>query len=48
MIENTAIETKLNYSDYGKAINTSSNSNKKLYSIKMQAVEAGVSLKYYF
>ena len=48
MTENAAIETKLHYSGYGKAVNMSSTSNKKSYSIKMQAVEAGVSLKYYF
>lgn len=46
--ENTAVETKLTYSDYGKAYNLNSTNNKLSYSIKMQAVEAGVSLKYYF
>lgn len=48
MTKNTALETKLNYSDYGKAYNLDSTTNYTSYSIKMKAVEAGVSLKYYF
>ncbi len=48
MTKNTALETKLNYSDYGKAINLNSTTGVRSYNIKMQAVEAGVSLKYYF
>ena len=46
--ENLALEAKLNYSDYGKALNKHNTTGLKSYNIKMQAVEAGVSLKYYF
>jgi opacity protein-like surface antigen len=48
LTKNTAIETKLNYSDYGKVFNLHTTTNKESYSIKMQAIEAGISLKYYF
>lgn len=46
--KNVAIETKLNYSDYGKAMNKNNSTGLISYNVKMQAVEAGVSLKYYF
>ena len=45
--QNVAIETKLNYSDYGKAINKNNSTGLISYNVKMQAVEAGVLLKYY-
>lgn len=46
--DNLSIETKLNYSDYGKAYVYDASTGYSSYNIKMQAVEAGVSLKYYF
>jgi len=46
--EHASLEAKLNYSDYGKAWNKFNGNGLESYNIKMQAVEAGISLKYYF
>ena len=46
--DKASLETRLNYSDYGMARVYDASTGYASYAIKMQAVEAGISLKYYF